>query len=54
MIAKSRAMAILGGVFGVMAIGAVVRNDIVSGILMFAVSVAFALWARKAWTGEQS
>ena len=51
---KSRAYALCGGMFGLIAILAITRHDLVPGIACFAVAIACAARANSEWKRERA
>lgn len=51
---KSKMYALCGGIFGPIAIVAITRHDILSGIACFAVAIGCALRANSEWKREQA
>ena len=52
--AKSRIYALCGGMFALIAIGAVARHDVLPGIFVFLVAIGCGLRARNEWKREQA
>lgn len=53
-VSKSRAYALCGGIFGVIAILAINRHDILPGITCFLIAIACALRANSEWKRESA
>lgn len=51
---KSKRYAVCGGIFGLIAILAITRHDILPGIACFAVAIGCALRANSEWKREQA
>jgi hypothetical protein len=51
---KSRAYALSGGMFALIAIAAIARHDILPGIFVFLVSIGCGLRAHNEWKREQA
>ena len=49
---KSRAYALAAGMFGLIAIAAMTRHDIIPGVLVFLVAIGSALRANNEWKRE--
>jgi hypothetical protein len=52
--AKSRAYALSGGMFAMIAVGAVARHDVLPGLLVFLVAIGCGLRAHNEWKREQA
>jgi hypothetical protein len=51
---KSKAYALSGGVFGLIAIMAITRHDIAPGLICFLVGIGCALRANREWQRENA
>jgi len=49
---KSRVYALAAGMFGLIAIAAITRHDIIPGVLVFLVAIGSALRANNEWKRE--